>query len=321
MYVNFQQGIIAYPIISNIQTFLAPTGDYVSLSTVNGRVDITLSHGTENYLVTESDDVINAWGPLTDSTDTWLYWDINLRTGIRTFGTTEVQPVYSSSSPSSPVEGMHWFNTSSKKMYAYATGSFREVVRVFAAKVNNLELTPLGAGVSGKPFAGSQAGLTVSNVAAGRILFDSDGKPVKRANGTFFTSETLFFINGSPVNTVRLEQGVVRATAAENLGQFQIVKYSDFDEVVSAGYSDLGTELIAIALTSCVSGDTTDVCLQGLITNSNWSWSVVGAYLWINDLGLLTESDLHVVNANAYPVAKTPIARVVSATSVKFMPV
>lgn len=317
MIIDFQQGIVTYPTIGNQQAFLSRSGSYVALSTSNGRVDVTFAHGTENYFHTESDSVPAAWGPLDNGVDYWLYWDINLRTAQRTFGVSTVQPVYSSIQPTSPVESLHWFNTSSKKMFVYLHGSFREVIRVFAAKVFNSTFTPLGT-VSGAPFSGSQAGLTIANVHAGRILADGLGKPIKRADGAFFTSESLFFLNGSPVNSIRLEASVLQATASQNIARYQVVTFSDFNEVRVATYDDLQNGAIALALSNMLTTHVGDICIQGVITNTDWEWDTVGIPLWVDGSGNLTALDPHIDDPLTYPQGRAPVARVFASDSIFF---
>jgi hypothetical protein len=318
MNLDFQQGVITYPIDSGLQSFLSYSGGFVSLTTANGRTDITLAYGSENYLLSESSNVTNTWGPLPSSTDCWLYWDINLQTGVRTFGFTTLAPVYSTAPPSSPVENQHWFNTFERKMYVYTSGIFREALRVFAAQANNSTFTPLGTGYAGRPFAGTQAGLTTPNKSAGRIIVGDTGLPVRRSDGKFFTSEDTFFVNGSPVNVIRLEANILTATAYEPIAKFQVVKFSAFGLISLAGYNDTGNTTIAMAMEDLDGQEVGTICVQGHVTNPSWNWQTVGAKLWISEAGVLTNVDPHVANAFVYPNSQVPVARVVTPTSILF---
>jgi len=157
MVLDFQQGIVTYPTLAGLQSFLAYGGGFVSLQTTNGRVDITFAHGQENYLLSESSSVPNAWGPLSSGVDYWLYWDIDLRTGVRTFGATQLAPFYGPSFVGTPTQDQHWFDTTARKMYVYNTGAFHNVARVFAAKINTSTFTPLGTGFPSLPYAGPRS--------------------------------------------------------------------------------------------------------------------------------------------------------------------
>ncbi len=317
MRVDFQQGIIIYPTSNGQQQFLTKTGSYVSLQTANGRTDITFAHGLENYLFTEASDVPNAWGPLQANIDYWLYWDINLLTAVRTFGFTTIEPVFGPTAPV-PLSGLHWFDTVNHKMFIYQGGSWREVVRLFSTKVNNATFTGLGTGITGFPFAGSQVQAVTPGLTTGRIIVDETATPIRRANGQFFTTETEFFINGSPVNVIRLEANVVSANARENIARYQVVKYTSFGNVHLAQYNDTQTTMIAMSMEDILFEHTGTLCVQGVIANPAWNFQTVGAPLWITGYGLLTETDPHISDPITYPIAKVPVGRVLTATSIFF---
>ncbi|PPD53661.1 MAG: hypothetical protein CTY12_04655 [Methylotenera sp.] len=433
MRIDFQQGIITYPTSTGQQVFLAKTGSFVSLQTANGRTDVTFAHGSENYLHTEASDVINAWGPLLPNTDYWLYWDINMLTAVRTFGTTQLQPIFSSGisagkqtitfstltsganptnlvpsttytaniiidgttrvvtvlgslaqtfstllaeinndlsshgtatldiankqiritsgssgiSSSVSITGgtlfapplatfvsidiasqgtneplgttdQHWFNTATQKMYVYQSGGWREVVRVFAAKINNNTFTGVGTGVVGKPFAGSQVGLVSPGLTAGRIVVDNTGTPIRRASGQFFTTEDDFFVNGSPVNVIRLEANIINGTARENIARYQVVKFTQFGRINLATYNDTQETVIAMAMEDMLINQTGTLCVQGVITNPDWNFQTVGVPVWIDGYGLLTQTNPHVTDPLAHPTDKVPVGRVLTPTSIYF---
>lgn len=320
MNIDFIQGIITYPTSGPLQRFLTQTGGYISLSTADGRVDATFAHGTENYLHTESVTTQNAWGPIDSDTDAWLYWDINTLTAQRTFGVTYVQPVYGSTAPISPVEDLHWFDTTNKLMRVYRSGVWVTKIRLFACKYNTGVFTPMGDGNSAKPFAGTQVGITAPGITTGRIVVDITGTPIRRNTGEMFTTEDEFFVNGSPVNTIRLEANVLNATAKESVAKFQVVKYTEFGKINLSTYNDIETTMIAMAMEDFNSGDSGTLCAQGVITNPAWNWSVVGSPLWVHGSipGLLVEYDPHVSDAATYKVGKAPVGRVISRTSIFF---
>ena len=317
MRTDFSQGILTYPISGNQQQFLFKSGNYVNLQVNNNVVDIIFAHGLTNYLFTETLDTTAAWGPFQSNVDYWLYWDINTRTAIRTFGSTMLQPIYSAVSPSNPQTDQHWFNVSSHKMYVYQMGNWREVIRVFAAKVNNATFTPLGSN-SLRPFAGTQAGLVSSNTVAGRILADSVGTPIRKSSGQFFTTEDDFFMNGSPITTIKLEANVLTATSIESIAKYQIVTFSEFGKVRLATYNDISNNSIAVAMENILINHTGTVCVQGHITNPDWNFSNVGDKLWVNSTGTLTNIDPHLADPITYPNTKPPIGRVITPTSIIF---
>lgn len=318
MKISFRQGIITYPVSGTSQDFLKKTGSYVSLNTNNGIVSVDFTHGDSDYLLTEVGSVTNAWGPIPTSTDAWLYWDIDTLTAVRTFGFTLIAPSSGSTKPSTPTTGQHFFDTSVNKMYVYQSGGWREVIRTFAAKVNDSTFTPLGSGFATRPYAGTQVGLFGIEIATGSIFVDSTGAPVIREDGRFFTSEDQFFINGSPVNAIRLEANVVNATANTNMAKFHVVKFSSFGRADLAGYNDLQTTIIAMLTEDLTTNQTGSFVTQGLIENPDWNWSTVGAELWVSENGELTESDPHLASPGTYTQGKPPVGRVFSPTSIFF---
>lgn len=319
MRINFRQGIITYPSTGVNQTFLVSGGGFVSLRAGLGRVDIAFAQGNSNYLLTESTDVDNAWGPLPISTDCWLYVDINPLTGARTFGFTTTAPVIGSIAPAPGVAGLTWFDTATTTMYEYTGVSTRRaVIRAFVAKVNNNTFTPLGTGVPSKPFAGTQVGISGSDVNVGRIIADDTGRPIRRPSGSLFTTEDDFFIDGSPVNVVRIDATVVNGEAMESMAKFQVVKFSEFGKLELAGYNDTQTTAIAMLLEDLNIQEIGTVCIQGKVTNPDWNWTTVGAELWIEANGLLTETDPHVSNSFVFPVPKPAVARVLTPDTVIF---
>lgn len=325
MYVTFRQGIISYPKTGSVQNFLSYSAGYVTLNAANGNTDVTFAHQQTNYLLSESVTVTNAWGPISASTATWLYWDINLRTGIRTFGTTTVAPSYGAVRPQSPVEDQHWFDTINGAMNYFSNGVWRVVARVFAANILASTFSPMGSTI-GSPYAGSQVGLPVSN-QSGRIVFDQSGLPVRRSDGTMFTTEDQFFVDSSPVNTVRLESNVLTAIADAPLAAYSVVKLTLPGFMNYANYNDLQQTFIAMLSEDVVAGQTGSIVSQGTVNNSSWNWTDptpmgagydVGQALWVSANGELVGVDPHTTDIVSYPTSFAPCARVVNKNTIFF---
>ena len=318
MRIDFRQGIIRYPDSSGIQQFLSSNSNFVDLIATSGSVDVTFAHRESNYLLSESSNVELAWGPFPDNNDYWLYWDINLITGERTFGFTELEPLYGTVKPTLPAEDQHWFDTIHQVMMVYKSGAFREVVRVFAAKYASASIfQPLGNGVVNFPFAGSQVALNVSNLS-GYILFDSDSKPLIRKNKQFVTSENQFFISGTKTLATRLESNVIFVQSTQSIAKFHVVKIIEENKIAVAGYDDIETSVLGMITEDVDVDSVTPILLQGKVVNIDWNFTDIGAKLWVKENGELSLVDPHVESPNTYPEPRVPIARVISTDSIIF---
>jgi len=317
MKLKFRQGIVSYPQSGTFQSFLIANAGYVSLSVGDNVVMATFAHRSSDYLLTESADVPNAWGPIPSSTDCYLYWDIDTRTSQRTFGFTLIEPVFGDEEPPY-VADQHWFDTTTNTMKVAVNGTWRETIRVFAAIVNNTVFIPLGYGFPQRPYAGSQVELNDVDAFAGRIILDNTGLPIRKRDGEFFTTEDNIFVDKSPVMPIRLDATIATGTALENMALHQVVKFSDFGQLHLANYDDLQDNVIAMLMQDLTYGETGTVSLQGIIEDETWNWQHVGAPLWVSANGLLTETDPHVANALVFPEGKAPVARVLTRTSIYF---
>jgi len=319
MKVSFRQGIIRHPVSNGLQDFLRVNGSYVDLVADNGDIDINFAHILANYYYTESNTVSQAWGPFTASTDQWLYWDIDLLTGARTFGITLLEPITSDSEPTSPADDQHWFDSVSTTMFVYSSGAWNARVRVFSAMFNGVNVfTSMSGGLLQYPFAGSQVSLGTETNFSGRIVFDGTGAVVTKTSTELFTTEDQFFAEGSDISAVRLESNVHQATTYETIGAYNIVKYMSDGRIQLAAYNDIGDTVVGVVPEATLQGNIGTVIVQGSIKNISWTWTTVNAPLWINDSGELTETDLSISDPSGHPVKHVPVGRVISSNEIIF---
>jgi len=214
--------------------------------------------------------------------------------------------------------GRIWYNTQTNKHYIRQAFGWQEILCVFAALLTNGNyfLSPSING--GSSFVGTQVGDNTS-VYAGRALFDSSSAPLKRADGTFFTTEDAFYSSASRVDGIRLESNVSFAQSSNGtiMAKFTPVAYMADGKIRSAVYNDSQDTVVGMLVDDILPGEVGSVILQGVITNANWTWSTIGAPLWIES-GALTETDPHVADAISYPTPKTPVARVLSSDTIIF---
>lgn len=320
MIVFHRQGIVTYPSSNGVQQFLTTTGSYVSINAVNGVIDVAFAHRTTNYLLTETQSVSNAWGPIPSPGNVWLYWDIDTLTGVRSYGFTTLQPIAQVSTPANPAVDQHWFDTGNMFMRVWNGNRWQEKIRVFAAQFDTAAKTFTSVSVlsNQQRFDGTQCGSQGEPTSTGRIIVDNTGRPVTNQQNLFFTTEDDFFINGSPINTIRLEANILTARPVENIAAYQVVTFTDFDTVALASYHDLQTSAIAIASSAINRDAVGSFIIQGVVTNPAWNWATVGQSLWVSETGELTTLDPRVVDAVTYNIGKAPVGRVISRHSIIF---
>jgi hypothetical protein len=309
MILSFRQGLVDYK-----PGFIFRLGTTVSITTANGPVVYSVSSGNAEYLITEpvNQHKIDAW-TIQPFVDSWLYFDINRNTAVRTFGVTTVEPIFGHTNNFHPLDTIpadqHWFDSTSYKMKVWDGAHWIEYIRVFAGKVVG--------GTSVEPMhKGSQSSIT-GQFSSGKILFDGYGKPLKKSDKTFFTSEDQWFVDGSNIQAGRLERDITTALADESMSEFSVVTYASFGRVRLANYEDSFNTAVAMCTNSVTHDEIVNIVFQGSITNPAWNWSTVNALLWIDTNGQLNEIDPHVTDA--IRPAQVPVAKVISPNTIIFM--
>ena len=308
MKLSFRQGIVSYQTDAfGSMQFLQFSSNKVTLNVSPAPTIITFAHGTHNYLYTESATVPNAWTiPNTITATCWLYWDIDIKTGIRTFGVTAISPYVGTVAPTNPLNDQHWFNPSTGFMQVYATSYWKPVIRVFAAGVQ-----PGGSFISPVApltiYSGSQVNLR-GPISAGSLIFDAAGKPVKGGDGSFYTTEDAF-VTGIPTgSSVNLEAAVMEAYVEGNIPAYYAVQYVDFDNVKIADASSAAFGLVGIVDRDAPSGTLVRVVTHGVVTNPYWNWPQVNQYIYVDNSGNLTVVPV--------TVGQTPIGMVTGRNSI-----
>lgn len=306
MKIPFRQGLVNFARSGDNQSqFLKvnTSRSYVDLISNKVSVTVAFAHGKSNYVLAEPSDVQAAWGPV-GGVKQWLYWDIDKLTGKRSFGMTNIEPVVAATAPTVRPVGLHWFDSTNTTMKVWQGGSWLPVIRVFAGTYDGSMLVP--------NTYGTQVNIRQS-VAAGRIIFDGAGKPVRKTAGDFFTTEDNFLVSGEVASTVNLEQGSFIGVANEPLPAYSVVKFTDVGKLSLATYDDIDNVALAMQTIATNTNDTGSVVFGGVVTNPFWNWQVINAPLWVYTHGEVSATE---------PVnnKKPPIGRVLSPTSILFNP-
>ena len=311
MQVPFRQGIV-----KSVPNFLQLTGSNVSIVVPQpDYVLVTISHGTTDYLMAERGSVTSAWaGPFTSGSDYWLYWDMHPLTGAKTYGHTLYEPVEGSIAPISPAGDQHWFDTSSNKMKVWnaSAGRWIEKIRVFAARLTGSSLF-ISMSINSPDFEGTQVGSYVNTpVLSGYLVYDTEGRALRKGNGTFFTTEDVGITGITSSSRVRLGGIVKEAESIANMANNTIVVFTDFDKVGPANPTDfIQTKQFGIIEEDVVIGDFVNVITEGAVSSIDWDWSPYGVNtpLYVSSGGVLS------VNPTA--PALSPIAIVTGKNSIQ----
>ncbi len=295
MRLSFRQGIVQCP-----PNFLELENGAVNLVVPSSEsIIVTFADGDSNYVLSERLDVEKAWpGPFpTGNQSFWLYWDLDLLTGAKTYGYTILEPIESAAPPRNPQDQQHWYNISLNKMYVWsASGNkWQPRVRVFAAQLTGNGLF-ISMSNSSPSFTGTQTGVTISSLygspafTAGALVFDADGKVLKRSNGTFFTSEDIAVTGVASSSQVKYGAMLIEAEATDNIPKFSIVQFTDFNKITTANNELITEAPYGITNQDAAVGDIVSVMMEGIITNPFWDWSSLGvnAPLYLDTNGQLT---------------------------------
>lgn len=314
MRLNFRQGIVRAPV-----GFLTSNADKVNLSLPpNEQLLFTIADGNNNYLITERLSVTNAWtGPFAAGpTDYWLYWDINVQTGVKTYGHTILSPVEGAVAPVTPANDQHWFDTVNNvmKVWNATAGRWVRKLRVFAAELQGgAVFTSIS--INAPLYTGTQVGsLSSVSVNAGALVFDGvTGLPIKKSDGTFFTTETVALTGIAGSTEVKMGSLVIEAEAAGNIPAYSIVSFTAFNKINTATNYLVDNFAYGIVTSSVTTGEVANVIMEGLIQNESWDWTAAGvnASLYIDSLGALT---------TVVPPTPIVVASVIDKTSILLRP-
>lgn len=288
MRINFRQGLIRVP-----TNFLSlSTGKVSLLIPAAESAVMTFADGNNNYLVTERTQVVDAWtGPFLPGTDYWLYFDINVVTGARTFGHTIYNPSEGATAPSTPLTDQHWFDTANTTMKVWTGSSWARKIRVFAAELaSGSVFTSIS--IASPVYTGTQVGsLANSPISVGALVFDSvSGGPIKKSDGSFFTTEDLAVTGIASSSHVKMGSIIIEAEAQSSIPSYSIVRFVDFNKVIVATNYLIDNGTYGIVDYGTTTGNVVNVTLEGLIENLAWDWTSAGinAPLYVDSSGYLT---------------------------------
>lgn len=298
MLLHFRQGIVE----AQIPVFFRVTYPSVDLIVYDTNTTVAFAAGSKDYLYTEQASVVSAWGPLHLGVDQWLYWDIDSRTGYRTFGITVVVPIVASTMPSSPLMDQHWYDTTTNEMKVWTGNVWSKKIRVFACKLAQGRV-PVSMSANSPSFIGTQVGNT-SDTYAGHILYDATtNNAIRNATGQFVTTEDKLSTKTISLSQVKVASIIVEGEAQQNMAAHTIVVFSEFGKIVHANHFVAEQPIqFGIIESSVIVGQVVNVVTTGMVTSQAFDFSALGvnALLYCSATGQLVSSP---VIPNQTPVA------------------
>lgn len=289
MIQNFRQGVVA--------TYT--TNPYLGFNQANASIDVVNNNATggkspilvsvayqgDDYLFEQRGEQASAWGPLSwnsawgvaQSNPTYyLYWDINVATGILSQNYTPYPVIANSVAPTNPKIDQHWFDLSTTIMKVFTGTIWKVVIRVFAGYCN-----PATNFIYQNP-PGSQVGLTYPTTIseqseAGYLLFGEDLHAIKTPFGNFLTTATSFLTNTDGAGytaPVMLETLATNAMAFEAIPAFSAITVISDGVVGLASPSDSNKRVVGIAVLAAAINQSTNIIYYGAITNPQWNWNL-----------------------------------------------
>lgn len=284
MKINFRQGIVRIPTYLTGPNWLQKTslsGVSVDLNVADTPIVLTFAHYAGNYLFEEGRDIVGAWGtgsvgssnsPLTGAGVTqYLYWDVDLATGILSRGWTLAAPFISATEPINPVHDSHWFDLTNNRMRVYrkngsAPGIWMDKIRLFAGIYDSSAIL--------HPFTvGSQVGLTDIEGLHGSLILGTNNKPLKQSDGTFATTQTDLIISQTSGQNVRFDTALIFAQAAEEIPKYHCVSFLHKKRIGLASSSNLNSFVSGIVTANYNQEEVAQIISNGVVRNEQWNWT------------------------------------------------
>lgn len=309
MRVPFRHGVISHPYDTlGQQNFLQKNVDKVDLliNSYTSKLNVTFAHKNANYLHTEHHTTLSAWtGPFVSTTDYWLYIDINVRTGLRTFGHTVIEPLVQSNAPINPITDQMWFDTTENVMKLFNGLGWIHVIRCVICFLE--QGTVIKSWNKATNFQGTQIGDT-STIEAGYIIFDDSDNVVRKSNHTFLTSVDKLATGVDVVSNIKLESLIFQAQAATNMAAFTVVALTDFGRISPVTTSVNASNMVyGIIQSSVTTGELVDITLSGVIDNLNWNWPKPNDLVYYDEAGQVTLTPRVGITPIGYVIEPTKI--------------
>ena len=287
MLLPIRQGILRPLHIKDLNqnSHLSIVNNTVSvIATKENNIILTFSFYNKNFLFKEDKNVI-AWENLPSNTPSWLYWDLDINSGERTFGYTLVEPTFGEEEPINPPLDQHFFNTKNNTMQVWDGSTWIVKLRVFAATYDGTDLSIPDNFMPNE----SQVGLDEES-NAGYLLFDSNNKTIRLSNN-YLNSETILFSQNNYHNGIKLSAKKQDAILLEDLDVYQcITRKNNLKGIGKTTSNDPNNPCLGILAEASKSGAVRQYIINGYVHDPlrfNWN-DPPNTYLFVGPSGELT---------------------------------
>lgn len=279
MFVPFRQGLVR---IQNTPSFLSYVGNVVNLVVTTDPIIVSFAYQSTNYLFEENESINNAWvGPFSSLSTHWLYWDLDMQTGSRTFGHTDVNPLYGNNPPAFPLADQHFFFYGDSTMKVWNGVSWIPKLRVFAGQINSGALIV--------PYTVETQVLLNQGGNQGFMLFDQTGSPISNNKNYFITTESILYAQNSQLNSYKIEAVQVDGRAIESIPKFSAITWKNINQLGLASYTDYLHPSIGIAVEDMSIDQIKKFVTNGYLTNPNWNFiNAPNTPVWVGVNGEIT---------------------------------
>jgi hypothetical protein len=290
MQIHYTQGLLRgqQDPTTAAKLFLQKSGLNIGIYVTDQPLQAVACHKGNHYLIVEPVNISVGWTVPIGAC--WLYWDISLTTGAITRGQTIVAPAFGTIDPAAyyaslsitPAQDQHYYNKTTMQHYAYASSTWVECVRVFAATINS-------SGVLTAMSFASQVGI-IGEYNAGFIIYSLGGTPLlDPTTSTFLNTGTGYMIKTSGNGLVQLDLSYepLIGVSAQSLPALSVVRLRT-DGLYELADGPSNKPGIALCLFGTAGGSVFRPQPIGLVRgNFQFSSSDISKTVWLGAAGAL----------------------------------
>lgn len=282
MMISFRQGIVS---AKSKSPWLIINGSSIDIIT-DIPIILTASEADTDYLIKESATTIrDAWS-IPSSYDTlWLYWDIDKITGQLSRSYTALDPFAYIIPPNNPSVGQMYYDHTEYRFKSWDGQYWKDVIRVFAAKLSNNILTLQS--------VGSSQVNELTPCQADYIVYGIDRYPIYHYEDkwyTFYNKTTIKNFKQDQTDTFTYEKIVnSKGKNIDNLSTYRCVSWKAYNTLQYADPANTDDQPAFALILMNDSNEVSSVWFQGFLQSNSFNWTVYpNTKLYVGSQGIIT---------------------------------